>query len=209
MKYDKVNFEDDSQAVYESFCKYSKKFKIPRLKEGTYVVSPRLVGGSQNERLINFTEYLSEKDLKKLYGKESLMTGKIKNPYAKIVLDFNGVFRERFTGKKIYAIPYKSLETLDSIITGGKKVERYCGETNSSLKANNIDSLFIHLEDLEIPTKKDLKRTYKLCYSEKKLAIFEKEFLNFANETEENLGTNNLEAGNKQYLLLKRNEKRF
>ena len=206
MNYNNTNLEADSQAVYEIFCKYSKKFKMPKLKEGTYVISPRLVGGCHNKRAITFTEYLSEKNLKKLYGKESLLTGKIKNPYAKIVLDFDGVFKEHFTGKKIYALPYRSLETLDLIVTNGKKVERYCGETNGSLKANNIDSLFVHLEDLEVPTRKKLKRTYKLCYAEKKLAIFEKEFLNFAHETEENLKNDN---NNKQYLLLRRAEKHF
>ena len=203
--------ETPSQPVYESFRKRRKTFKIPKLKEGIYVIEPRLIGGaymaSENAaRAISFIEFLGDKGIKKIYGKQSFLTGEIKNPYAKVVLDFDGIFKEHFTGKKIYALPYRYVDTVDPFVQNKEKVDIYCGETESSLRNNDIDSLFIHLEDIKVLKNKDLEKVYKLYSSDKKLAIFQSRLLEFAQETEEALKQADVKDS-KQYLLLRRKEK--
>ena len=195
--------ETDSEAVYEYFKKKRKTFKIPKLKEGSYVIDPQKLGGAFEGRAVTFTEFLGG-NAKKIYGKYSLLTGEFKNPYAKIILDFDGIFKEHFTGQKVYGLPYRWIDTVNPVDSNKDKVDIYCGETELSLKKNDIDSVFIHLEDLKVLKPKDLNRVYKIYSSEKKLAIFENEFLNFVYETEENLVES---TENKQYLLLKRKEK--
>ena len=149
---------------------------------------------------------MGDKGIKKIYGKQSFLTGEIKNPYAKVVLDFDGIFKEHFTGKKIYALPYRYVDTVDPFVQNKEKVDIYCGETESSLRNNDIDSLFIHLEDIKVLKNKDLEKVYKLYSSDKKLAIFQSRLLEFAQETEEALKQADVKDS-KQYLLLRRKEK--
>lgn len=214
MEHDKLYLrETPSQAVCGVFRKKRKTFKIPKLKHGTYVISPELVGGAyaygKLAIAVTFTEFLEELDdktLRKLYGKQSLINGKLKNKNAKIVLDFDGVFKEHFTGKEIYALPYNYVETLNPSDPNKDKVDVFIGETERSLRENNIDSAFIHLEDVYVPKAKELGQIFKLYESKNRLAIFETQFLNFVNDSETLLAS---AEGNKQYLRLKRKEKQI
>lgn len=196
--------ETESEVVYATFYKRKGDFKIPKLKKGIYLTDPSLIGGSHEYRASSFTDYLHGKDLKKIFGKTTFFAETIENPYAKIILDYDGVFKEHFTGKKIYALPYKFMGTTNHFLEPSKRLKIYSGETRNSLKQNGINSLFVHLEDLYLTKPKELKKVYKFYKNKKRLAIFEQKFLEFAQTTEEVLS--NTKASN-SYVLLKRKDK--